>query len=98
MPDQKVAKRYFVSGTVQGVGFRFFAVRSARHFGIAGYAKNLRDGRVEVYAVGLNASLASFRKALEKGPSGALVEDVSEEEARMEPRWARDFTVEQEGW
>lgn len=98
MPDRKVAKRYFVSGIVQGVGYRFFAIRSARQLGIAGYAKNLRDGRVEVYGVGPPASLARFRHALEEGPSGATVEAVSEEEVAVDPQFANDFTIQHEGW
>ncbi len=52
------AKLYRVSGTVQGVGFRFFVSRVARQLGINGYAKNLRDGRVEVYAIGTPTKLA----------------------------------------
>ena len=49
--DERIAKRFFASGLVQGVGYRFFARRAAERLGVAGYAKNLRDGRVEVYAV-----------------------------------------------
>jgi acylphosphatase len=79
---------------VQGVGYRFFAVRSARRLGIAGFAKNLSDGRVEVYAVGPTAAIASFRSALETGPNGATVEGVSEEEADIEARFADGFSVE----
>jgi hypothetical protein len=45
------ARRYRVSGTVQGVGFRYFASRMARQLGITGYAKNLRDGREEDAAI-----------------------------------------------
>ena len=43
------ARRFFVSGRVQGVGYRFFAQNVAEQLGVSGYAKNLR---VEVYAVG----------------------------------------------
>jgi acylphosphatase len=98
VPEKKIARRYFVSGMVQGVGFRFFVARSARRLGLAGYAKNLRDGRVEVYAVGPSVSLAALRSDLRRGPSGAMVEDVSEEEAPVEPQFANEFSIEHEDW
>jgi acylphosphatase len=49
MADQLSAKRFYVSGYVQGVGYRFFARRAAGKLGVRGFVKNLRDGRVEVY-------------------------------------------------
>ena len=52
MHETQVARRYFVSGMVQGVGYRYFARQLAQRLGIAGYVKNLRDGRVEVYVIG----------------------------------------------
>jgi acylphosphatase len=42
------AKRYFIRGRVQGVGFRYFAQREAVQLGVRGYTRNLDDGRVEV--------------------------------------------------
>jgi acylphosphatase len=98
VPEKKVAKRYFISGMVQGVGYRFFAIRSARRLGVTGYVQNLRDGRVEVYAIGPDPALASLRRELERGPSGAVVEDVSEEEAALDHQFAKDFSIEHEGW
>ena len=49
-----IARRYFIRGRVQGVGFRDFAQRAAAQLGVSGYARNLDDGRVEVYAVIMN--------------------------------------------
>ena len=49
---KSIAKRYFIRGRVQGVGFRYFAQRAAAELGVTGYTRNLDDGRVEVYAVG----------------------------------------------
>jgi len=91
------AKRYYVSGTVQGVGYRYFAERAAAHFGIMGYVRNLRDGRVEVYAIGPADSLASLRRRLENGPVGASVEKVVEEDAPIDPQFQQDFSIEYDG-
>jgi acylphosphatase len=88
------ARRFFVSGLVQGVGFRFFAQRAAAGHGLSGYAKNLRDGRVEVYAIGAAAGLAALRHDLDRGPRGAEVTDVAEQEAAVEPRYASSFVIE----
>ncbi len=88
------AKRFYVSGAVQGVGYRNFAQRAAGRLDIAGYAKNLPDGRVEIYAVGTAQSLAALRKELERGPYGAVVDDVAQEEALVEERFARRFSIE----
>ncbi len=92
--DPLEARRYYVSGLVQGVGYRFFAQRVAARLGLAGFTRNLRDGRVEVYAIGSAASLQSLRAELELGPSGASVDGVSEEEASVEAAFARSFSIE----
>lgn len=72
----KMARRYFVSGQVQGVGFRYWTVGRAKHLGLVGWVRNRRDGRVEVLAYGENSSLDSLEKELHGGPSGARVEAV----------------------
>jgi acylphosphatase len=96
MHETQVAKRYFVSGMVQGVGYRYFARQLAQRLGIAGYVKNLRDGRVEVYVIGPASALASIRTELERGPNGASVAGVTEEEALVDPKFAARFTVERD--
>jgi acylphosphatase len=88
------SKRYYISGTVQGVGFRYFVERAARHLKISGYVRNLMDGRVEVYAVGDDGSLAVLRRELERGPRGAVVSRVDEEEAPLESRYSESFSIE----
>jgi acylphosphatase len=85
MHETQVARRYFVSGMVQGVGYRYFARQLAQRLGIAGYVKNLRDGRVEVYVIGPASVFASLRTELESGPNGASVAGVTEEEAPVDP-------------
>lgn len=94
MRDELSSKRYFVSGTVQGVGFRYFVERAARHLKISGYVRNLRDGRVEVYAIGDDRSLAQLRRDLERGPRGALVSSVDEKEAPVQSRYSESFSIE----
>jgi acylphosphatase len=88
------AARYFVSGLVQGVGYRFFARRLAEQLQLTGFAKNLRDGRVEVYAIGLAESLEAFREGLNRGPEGSMVSSVAEEDAMVEARFSKIFSIE----
>ena len=78
------AKRYFVRGRVQGVGFRYFVERAAADLNLTGYARNLDDGRVEVYAVGPPAKLAELGRLLWKGPRFADVRGVEEQDAAVE--------------
>lgn len=96
--ETQAAKRYFISGMVQGVGYRYFALKTAERLGVSGYAKNLSDGRVEVYAIGTAARLASMRDELERGPRGAAVSSVVEEDASMDPKFAAQFSVERDAW
>ena len=64
---------FLISGHVQGVSFRAGARAQALRLGIRGYACNLRDGRVEVVAVGDPAALAALEAWLRRGPIGARV-------------------------
>lgn len=73
---KKAARRWVVSGTVQGVGFRFFVQRKATTLGVVGWAKNLEDGRVEVYAVGEPERLDDLGAALYVGPPASEVRSV----------------------
>jgi len=57
------ARRWFIGGRVQGVGYRYFAQRAASGLGLRGYARNLDDGRVEVYAIGAADKHLRFLKA-----------------------------------
>ncbi len=71
-----IARRYVVSGVVQGVGFRWFVVRRARALRLSGNVRNLRDGRVEVTAAGEEADLHELEALLNEGPSLARVTAV----------------------
>jgi acylphosphatase len=68
--------RYLVSGQVQGVGFRWFVARHARSLGLAGYARNLPDGRVEVVVSGPEEALPKLERLLRAGPANAQVDQV----------------------
>jgi acylphosphatase len=92
---ETLAKRFYVSGTVQGVGFRFFVAREAEKLGIAGYVNNLYDGRVEVYAIGNAAQLDALKNALWRGPYMAGVENVVERDAEFLTDYSTRFVIEQ---
>lgn len=65
-----------VRGRVQGVGFRYFVVERALSLGLRGYARNARDGSVEVLAQGTRPALESLLALLRRGPSAAHVTEV----------------------
>jgi acylphosphatase len=73
---ESIARRYLVSGRVQGVGFRYFVEREASALGVTGTVRNLDDGSVEVQAQGTAAQLADLEGALWKGPRMADVRNV----------------------
>ena len=72
------AKRFLIRGRVQGVGFRYFAQRSAQRLGVKGFARNLPNGDVEVHAEAEAATLKLFKQELERGPRMSLVSDIVE--------------------
>ncbi|HMN73151.1 MAG TPA: acylphosphatase [Rhodoblastus sp.] len=75
------AVRVFVSGRVQGVGFRYFVAGEARALGLAGYVRNLRDGRVEAAFSGAADEVEALIAACRRGPPGSRVDDVQVAEA-----------------
>ena len=93
MSEARQARRFFVSGMVQGVGFRYYAQHAAQRLLLAGYVRNRLDGRVEAYAVGTGEQLAAFQAALKQGPHGAVVRNVLEEAAPVEARYAKEFSI-----
>jgi acylphosphatase len=70
------AYRYLVTGRVQGVGYRYFVLREAERLGLAGFARNLPDGSVEVVAEGAEEVLGQLETRLRAGPSFASVAAV----------------------
>jgi acylphosphatase len=82
----EVARRYIVSGRVQGVGYRYFTVRVARELGLRGWVKNLGDGRVEVCAIGSARKLSHLEGELRLGPLRAEVHSMETEDAGTDVR------------
>jgi acylphosphatase len=76
----RVARRYIISGRVQGVGFRYFTEAVAAREGIHGWVRNLPDGRVEASAEGDADAVDRFEHKLRHGPPGARVADVEVED------------------
>ena len=91
-----VARRYFISGRVQGVGFRYYVLREARALGLSGWVRNLMDGRVEALAVGDEAVLHAFEGRLWQGPPHARVTTLDSEAADAPDE--RDFRVMPTPW
>ena len=78
-----IARKFLISGRVQGVGFRYFVQRSSAKHQVRGYVRNLDDGRVEVLAEGNAKSVEEFRHDLGAGPTYSQVGEI--EEIVMEP-------------
>ena len=79
-----MTNRWLVAGRVQGVGFRMFVAREATALGLAGWTRNLPDGRVEVVASGRKDILHQLELALARGPrmaevTGLDISDISDE-------------------
>jgi acylphosphatase len=93
MANAQIARRYLVSGIVQGVGFRYFIQDEAERLHLSGFVRNLRDSRVEVYAIGSAENLARLRTIIERGPRGAMVQHVAEESADINAKFAEEFSI-----
>ena len=74
--------RAFVSGRVQGVGFRYFVRHYADDLSIKGYARNLPDGRVEVLMQGEQAGIDILIGHIRSGPRFSSVVSVDLEEIK----------------
>jgi acylphosphatase len=87
------AYRFLVRGRVQGVGFRWFVMRVANGLQIAGYARNLPDGQVEVCAKGTPEALEALERELAQGPRAARVESVEKEKLSHEIEQTNSFEI-----
>lgn len=88
-----IARRFTISGLVQGVGYRYFAQRAAARHQVTGYVRNLENGKVEVHAEGSQKEVEGFREDLATGPLGAVVDMVKEDVVEVTARYGA-FRVE----
>ena len=75
-----VIRHVSVRGRVQGVGFRAFVEHQALKHGVGGWVRNRRDGTVEAVFEGDEAKVAAAIEACRRGPMGARVEALYDEE------------------
>jgi len=87
------AMRFLVHGHVQGVGFRWWVWRQATRLGVQGFARNLRDGSVEVIAEGSDSVLAELERLLGQGPPAADVERVEQNQVPHEVPIPKGFDI-----
>lgn len=81
LQPRMVRRHILVTGLVQGVGFRYEALRAARRLGLTGWVRNNPDGSVELEAQGDSRSVEEFIDLLWQGPRWSRVDDV-----RIEPQ------------
>ncbi|MBS7609828.1 acylphosphatase [Candidatus Bathyarchaeota archaeon] len=81
-----------VFGRVQRVGFRRYALDSAQELGLAGYAKNLPDGSIEIFVQGEREGLARFIEMMGHPPPPALVKEIRKEGTDVKPEF-REFRM-----
>ncbi len=67
----------YVSGIVQGVGFRWFVERVGNQMKLSGWVRNLPDGRVELEVEGPEFKVEAFLEEVESGPISSRVDTVS---------------------
>ncbi|MBD1576980.1 MULTISPECIES: acylphosphatase [Vibrio] len=82
---------FFVSGSVQGVGFRYQTAHQGLSLGLTGYAKNLNNGDVEVLVCGDANKVDEFVAWLKKGPRSAFVAKLVEQPT--DKQVTRDFSI-----
>ena len=92
----RVARRYVISGRVQGVGYRAFVEDEARQRGLEGWVRNRRDGSVEAVFAGPAADVEAAIEACRRGPFSARVSALDQREGTevdLAPRRGGDFSV-----
>jgi acylphosphatase len=80
----QIRAHVFVSGRVQGVGFRYSNVETAKHLGLSGWVRNLPDNRVEAIFEGSEEVVKEMVRWCHQGPPGAMVKDVVVEYGEIE--------------
>lgn len=85
-------KHIFISGRVQGVGFRHFIKKNAEALGVKGWVKNLPDGRVEAIFQGSEEQIDEIIQRCKKGPVAGFVQDIKVRDANDETAY-KSFEV-----
>jgi acylphosphatase len=88
----QIARKYQISGRVQGVGFRAFTEAQAAVEGLHGWVRNLADGRVEVLLEGDEEAVDRAEAKLRRGPAGARIQGVIVDEVAPSGR-ATGFAI-----
>ncbi|NEG88462.1 acylphosphatase [Bifidobacterium aerophilum] len=91
--DDIVRVHAIVTGLVQGVGFRYFAVTKARAIGVTGWVRNRYDGSVEAEAQGARADVERFMACLQSGPRFSRVAHVAVTDIAVRDDDPRSFRV-----
>ncbi|MCX7592328.1 MAG: acylphosphatase [Fischerella sp.] len=89
--SQSIRAHVFISGRVQGVGYRFATVDTASQLGLSGWVRNLPDGRVEAVFEGVREVVEEMIRWCHQGPPAAMVKEVVVE--FEEPEGLRRFEV-----
>ncbi len=84
----QAARRFRIRGAVQGVGFRYFVLKVASRLGLAGWARNERDGSVEILAQGSTEALDELAGLIEEGPPASRVESTEASDVPVDPSLA----------
>ncbi len=88
-----VRKHWFVSGQVQGVGFRAFTYEAARDLKLKGWVRNLTDRRVEIVAEGPPKEVDQLLEKVKKGPQFGRVDNVKEGKVDEKEKLAKEFEI-----
>ena len=91
-PQEPIRAHVFVSGRVQGVGYRYSTMDEASRLGVTGWVRNVPDGRVEAVFEGSKKVVEEIISWCQKGPRGALVKDVVVE--YEQPKGLLGFKIE----
>jgi acylphosphatase len=82
--QSQIQAHVFISGRVQGVGFRYSTVETAKELGLSGWVRNLPDNRVEAVFEGSNEVVEEMVRWCHQGPPAAMVKDVVVEYSQPE--------------
>ena len=93
MNDAAHSALWRVSGTVQGVGFRWYVSKNARAMGVDGWVRNLESGEVLVHACAALKKLETLRALILEGPPGSRVEGIQDVQEQPEMPASSPFSI-----